>query len=735
MDRCRIWWPRQQHQSELESVSTRYLLFGWLFPHAGSVDIVVAAFVSQGEILQSFPNLDTFQTAVFSSNKRMPTVLQESAAFTILGDCVVHLPRDFEGCCVKQKYQPLRSQVVQTQHSDTKQDCSIAFNGPLGIEDQDQSESNGKWECDCSVLDGFLDTYKKSVVKGGDWVHFCCKPDKSLKCNLNQIPVLHHLYLDDQKAEINHCHVILYDIPVAGRNHFSLGEDAPYRMKSPFKKPNWINNLQKRRPFLDLDPIVLALNCSNSARLSVAWKTTNNSSAAHFLFATVFDALVQVVQHFTGIILASVSTIIYIFIQLFRKCLSHVSEHFILQKVFRHSWKNMHLRCSQILYWPIFLQDTSLSSSVNVEYAHRAAIQKHALWSNIIMDLLMGFILGAALLLNMETICSWIFALLHYMTDAVLRSGCVWLMGVPAGFKLNTELAELLGMISLNAIQIYSTLWFMVGGFLRHIIQGLAFSGILLGFTVPVSIFIDIIQLATLHVTMLQWLISLIYSRQIQTVTSLWRLFRGRKWNPLRQRLDSYDYTVEQHVVGSLLFTPVLLLLPTASIFYIFFSILSSTIICLCIVLETAICIIHSTPYAAVILWVTRRQRFPAGLMFLPMSSSSVSTDDDALSVEYHSTSLSGERETDEPIHVHSVPLVSELNCNYNTLGQVIGPHYQKVFNGIALPFCNQLAHGILRGTRIPTTLHLPSSPLPWMHIGIREYWMLCRRATKWGRN
>jgi hypothetical protein len=33
--------------------------------------------------------------------------------------------------------------------------------------------------------------------------------------------------------------------------------------------------------------------------------------------------------------------------------------------------------------------------------------------------------------------------------------------------------------------------------------------------------------------------------------------------------------------------------------------------------------------------------------------------------------------------------------------GQVIGPHYQKVFNGIALPFCKQLAHGILRGTRL----------------------------------
>jgi hypothetical protein len=41
---------------------------------------------------------------------------------------------------------------------------------------------------------------------------------------------------------------------------------------------------------------------------------------------------------------------------------------------------------------------------------------------------------------------------------------------------------------------------------------------------------------------------------------------RGREWNPLRQRLDSFDYTVRQHIVGSLLFTPLLLL----------FSILSS---------------------------------------------------------------------------------------------------------------------------------------------------------------
>uniref|UniRef100_J3LEA2 Uncharacterized protein n=2 Tax=Oryza brachyantha TaxID=4533 RepID=J3LEA2_ORYBR len=717
---CRVWWPRGRLQPEPPA---RLVLFGWLFARTSSVDVVVAAALPQEEILRSFPTLEALQTIILSSNTRMPARLQECAAFTILGDCV--LPREFEVCCSKQSHQPLGAQSVQKGHFDMTQNSPVVLRGSLECGNKDRSDYNSKWEYDYTILDGFLDACETSFVKEGNWVHLCCKSSKSLKCKLNEVPVLHHLYLDGQKIEINHCHVILYDVPTAGRNHFFLGEDAPCRLKSSFRKPSWINNLEHRHLEFDLDPIVLALNCSNAARLSVSQERSTSNSVAHFFFASVFFAIVQATWHCVGIFLASISTIFYIIIQVFQTYLSKISQYFMLQKVFRHSWKNMHLRCCQILYWPVILQDGSLSSTVNVQYLHKAAIQKHALWSNIVMDLLMGLFLGAALLLKTEIICSWTFALVHHITDSVLRSGCVWLMGVPAGFKLNTELAELLGMISLNAIQIYSTLWFIVGGFLRHIVWGLAFSGILFGLTVPVSFFIDVIQLATLHVTLLQWLISVICSRQIQTVTSLWRLFRGRKWNPLRQRLDSYDYTVEQHVVGSLLFTPVLLLLPTTSIFYIFFSILSTAIICLCILLEITVSIIHSTPYAESIMWVARRQRFPTGLFFQPVELSSVSAvDGDGL------FSVKGCRKTERLLLGQSEPSVSELRCNYATFGHMIGPSYAKNFNGVALSFCKQLAYGILSGERIPTTLHLQFSQFPWMHVGIREYWMLCRGSV-----
>lgn len=95
-----------------------------------------------------------------------------------------------------------------------------------------------------------------------------------------------------------------------------------------------------------------------------------------------------------------------------------------------------------------------------------------------------------------------------------------------------------------------------------------------------------------------------------------WTTDRGRKWNPLRQRFDSYDYNVEQHVVGSLLFTPLLLLLPTTSVFYIYFTILDTTTSFICILIEVSISIIHATPYTEIFLWMVTPRIFPSGVWF-----------------------------------------------------------------------------------------------------------------------
>ncbi|QHN84556.1 Phosphatidylinositol N-acetylglucosaminyltransferase subunit Q [Arachis hypogaea] len=296
-------------------------------------------------------------------------------------------------------------------------------------------------------------------------------------------------------------------------------------------------------------------------------------------------------------------------------------------------------------------------------------------------------------------------------------------MGDPAGFKLNAELANVLGIFSLNAIQIWSTLWIFVGFITNYIIQGLAILGIICGFTAFAAMIIDMIVLATLHVSILHRLISLVYSSQIQALAALWRIFSGRKWNPLRQRLDSFDYTVKQHIVGSLLFTPLILLLPTTSVFYIFFSITETTINLICVLIEVIISVIHATPYVKILLWLVRPQRFPSGIWFEICGSRSNVSPEDGVTDEMNSSK--------ESVHLKdfnrkkSSILVSFLHSNYLSIGKVSLPHYRSVLLGVSGSSIYKVAYGIVIGKRMQSLRGtLLPSPMPWMSLPYKEYWV-----------
>ncbi|ONI05303.1 hypothetical protein PRUPE_5G000500 [Prunus persica] len=227
----------------------------------------------------------------------------------------------------------------------------------------------------------------------------------------------------------------------------------------------------------------------------------------------------------------------YVILQFLYRLLNYASDSWVYirsVKVFSSSRINIRIRCSQILYWPIFLQDNGMRPPSSVKYAEKAALCKHSMWSSLAVDVLLGNLFGLALLCHAESACIWVLKFANDITNELLRSGCVWLMGVPAGFKLNTELAGVLGMISLTAIQIWSTIWIFLGFHFLYFIRGLAISGIIFGVTLPAALITDLIALATLHVSTLHWLISILYSTQIrdklscniQALAALWRLFR-----------------------------------------------------------------------------------------------------------------------------------------------------------------------------------------------------------------
>lgn len=528
-------------------------------------------------------------------------------------------------------------------------------------------------------------------------------------------------------------YVVVYETPRFGVHHFLLcfGSSSE-QVKNPLMKPKWVNELHQKQSLLDLDAVILAINSSNAAKIFFDRNVRPKRSSVQLPIVCMFSALIW---NLLAISVASFSTLFYIILQLLSRFASYGSESWIciiLAKAFCNTWKNIRIRCCQILYWPIFLGGDYHRSLSCVEYAEKAALHRHAMWSCIVVDLFLGSLIGLALLFHAESACLCVLKFAHDITNNLLRSGCVWLMGVPAGFKLNTELAGILGMISFNAIQIWSTLWFHMGFLFIYFIKGLAISGVILGVTIPAALMIDMIALATLHVSSVNWFLSLLYSLQIQALAALWRLFGGRKWNPLRRRLDSYDYTVEQHIVGSLLFTPLLLLLPTTSVFYIFFTILNTTICLLCILVEITISIIHATPYSKIFLWLMSPRRFPSGTWLEIISSQSNAIDSPEIGClnEIGSPSTGTQQRKDSSERRSSV-LVSFLRSNLLNIGQILLPHYKNMFSGVRGSFITSSARGLLTGRRMPSTLGtgLPA-PMPWMSIPYKEYWRLCRDSV-----
>lgn len=77
---------------------------------------------------------------------------------------------------------------------------------------------------------------------------------------------------------------------------------------------------------------------------------------------------------------------------------------------------------------------------------------------------------------------------------------------------------------------------------------------------------------------------------------SLFRLFRGRKWNVLRKRVDQTDYTMDQLLVGMLLFSILFCTFTTIAAYYWLFTVSFLFVLSVKCLLESITIILHSFP-------------------------------------------------------------------------------------------------------------------------------------------
>lgn len=107
---------------------------------------------------------------------------------------------------------------------------------------------------------------------------------------------------------------------------------------------------------------------------------------------------------------------------------------------------------------------------------------------------------------------------------------------------------------------------------------------------------------------------------QVHVLASLWRLFRGRKFNPLRGRVDSAPCQLDRLMASSLLLAAVLFLLPTCATFYLVFAGLRCAVVLVQQLVTGAITAVLRWPALTAPLWLANSARIRSAARFQTLS-------------------------------------------------------------------------------------------------------------------
>ncbi len=152
-------------------------------------------------------------------------------------------------------------------------------------------------------------------------------------------------------------------------------------------------------------------------------------------------------------------------------------------------------------------------------------------------------------------------------------------MAWPAGFKLNGNLVRFLGSIFIWLISIWRRVIALAveegealggaQGAAAIALQGLLIAiGAFGGLSTLLAVAIDGISIATTHVRLFHYVAARMFANEWYIMTSLFHLFRGKRWNVLRRRMDSALYEVDQLLLGTVLFSAVVFAFPTIAFYY-----------------------------------------------------------------------------------------------------------------------------------------------------------------------
>lgn len=376
------------------------------------------------------------------------------------------------------------------------------------------------------------------------------------------------------------------------------------------------------------------------------------------------------------------------------------------------------IRLQQFCYWPD--QYLTLHKRRNnwesITNSHPDYIRFfNSLWL-VANDMIIGIALGSYILDNVDFVAGHTDHILSEYSIKGLQQMLNWLMDYPAGLKLNNELATFLGDLFLWVIDYWNGCMIQLRPLLPYVIRLIGVTSFV-GASLPISMFSDLLSLLTIHIYSFYIASARIYNWQLMIITSLFHLFRGKKRNVLRNRIDSCDYDLDQLLLGTILFTLLFFLLPTVAVFYATFAGARMTIIALKAALDTWLACLNHFPLFALMLRIKDSRRLPGGIRFQLLTQPSTAISKSASNSDHQRESMA----PTSYIKLKSIPLpLSQTFSQYAELGERLRKHYlsPKVF------LCLVSGHFVPPIHR-QSLYSLQYSMLPVKRVSIGQLWTL----------
>ncbi|GAB1208762.1 hypothetical protein APSETT445_007517 [Aspergillus pseudonomiae] len=272
-------------------------------------------------------------------------------------------------------------------------------------------------------------------------------------------------------------------------------------------------------------------------------------------------------------------------------------------------------------------------------------------------------------------------------------------------------------------IRFYNSLWLVANDVIIGIALGsyiidnanwvaLQINAILTGWTVEGLQ--HLVSILTVHIYSFYIASARIFNWQLTIIISLFHLFRGKKRNVLRNRIDSCDYDLDQLLIGTILFTVLFFLLPTIIVFYLAFATARMSIISVKAILDTCLAFLNHFPLFALMLRVKDSRRLPGGIHFELREEHDKSSNNDSASIVPY-------------IHLESIPLtLRAMFDQYFQLGHRLRKHYLSP----RVIFC------LVTGRFVPpihrrNLYSMQYSMLPARRAGMAEVWSLLTQPRK----